>query len=182
MEASAVREEKEQGTGILLQDAKNLASGIAATCWLRARRGAACRVGPTSSLEIAYPSCHPRDRVDSTRRAHGPHTRGNQRSDPREGEAHDRLQHVGAATLQRLSSTSRAVARNCLTLDPPRTSSDGVGSGVSRPAIGELNVQREAATAPAEAAQSPANCLQTHSIPPRSYGDKSGCPQRAGSQ
>ena len=27
---------------------------------------------------------------------------------------------------------SRAVARNCLTLDPPRTSSDGVGSGVSQ--------------------------------------------------
>jgi hypothetical protein len=36
MEASVVREEKEQGTEILLQDAKNLASGIAATCWLRA--------------------------------------------------------------------------------------------------------------------------------------------------
>jgi hypothetical protein len=28
---------------------------------------------------------------------------------------HERLQHVEAATLQRLSSTSRAVARNCLT-------------------------------------------------------------------
>jgi len=56
---------------------------------------------------------------------------------------------------------SRAVARNCLTLDPPRTSSDGVGSGVSRPAFGELNVQCEAATALAKAAQSSANCLQT---------------------
>jgi hypothetical protein len=56
MEASAVREEKEQGTGILLQDAKNLGSGIAATCWLRTRRGAACRVGPTSSLEISWPA------------------------------------------------------------------------------------------------------------------------------
>jgi hypothetical protein len=39
MEASTVREDKEQGTGILLQDARNLASGIAATCWLKARRG-----------------------------------------------------------------------------------------------------------------------------------------------
>src|SRR5262245_43751461 len=53
MEASAVKEEKEQGTGILLQDAKNLASGIAATCWLRARRGAACAVACTRALRVA---------------------------------------------------------------------------------------------------------------------------------
>src|SRR5262249_23127891 len=161
MEASAVREEKEQGTGILLQDAKNLASGIAATCWLSARRGAACRVGSTSSLEIAYPSCHTRDRGDSTRKAHCPPTPCNQRSDQRKEKHHERLQHVGAATLQRLLSTSRAVARNCLTLDPPARAQTALGAASQGQRFGELNVQREAATALAEAARSPANCLQT---------------------
>jgi hypothetical protein len=64
MEASAVREEKEQGTGILLQDAKNLASGIAATCWLRARRGAACQktlAGPALGVNGQFEvDCDPR--------------------------------------------------------------------------------------------------------------------------
>jgi len=34
MEASAVRESRKLSRGILLQAAKNLASGITATCWL----------------------------------------------------------------------------------------------------------------------------------------------------
>src|SRR5262249_18353949 len=97
----------------------------------------------------------------------------------RKEKHHERLQHVGAATLQRLSSTSRAVARNCLTLDPPARAQTALGAASQGQRFGELNVQREAATALAEAARSPANCLQTHSIPPRSYGIKSGCSQRA---
>jgi hypothetical protein len=42
-----------------------------------------------------------------------------------------------------------------------------------------LNVSREAATALAEASKITVNCLQTHSIPPLSYGDKFACSEHA---
>ena len=42
-----------------------------------------------------------------------------------------------------------------------------------------LNVSREAATALAEASKITVNCLQTHSNPPLSYGDKFACSEHA---
>src|SRR4030095_2838824 len=49
---------------------------------------------------------------------------------------------------------------------------------VSWPAFDEAQRLTRGRNSPAEASKFPANCLQTHSIPPLSYGDKFTCSER----